>query len=458
MKKFKKTMTITIILAVALIMFASFFGIYTKNENGEKVSILPGLKLGMEFGDTTVITATVNQEKTKIIYDSEGNIVTEEEGKEYTEEEGYEIVEEPVNSSQLKTTDNYKKTKEVFKNRLEREGITEYNIELNEKTGKIKVEISEDLDSEEIQNLLQSSSGLFLLDSQTFETVFDTSYLTKADVMRNQGDMETAIFLQLSFNDEGTKKLRELNEIYVETTEETTTETGEVENTTSSKTVLVLLNGQFLGTTVLPNIVYNDKILFTFGVTSDTTELQEAINEANYEANLLNSGTLPLIYQFSEEAKETNINVTTIFVFITAISVVFLIAFVYMVIKFKAKGFIATYFQIGYLGTLLLVLKLTSITVTMEGIAGIVISAILNYVFTYMVLIYMDKKEENFFKKANLEFFLDSFPIYVIAVVFTFAKTVNISSFGMCLFWGIIMLYIYNFVFSKTIFENIKEE
>lgn len=439
-------------------MFASFFGVYTKNEEGEKVSILPELKLGMEFGDTTVITATVNQEKTKIIYDSEGNIVTEEEGKEYTEEEGYEIVEEPVNSSQLKTTDNYKKTKEVFKNRLEREGITEYNIELNEKTGKIKVEISEDLDSEEIQNLLQSSSGLFLLDSQTFETVFDTSYLTKADVMRNQGDMETAIFLQLSFNDEGTKKLRELNEIYVETTEETTTETGEVENTTSSKTVLVLLNGQFLGTTVLPNIVYNDKILFTFGVTSDTTELQEAINEANYEANLLNSGTLPLIYQFSEEAKETNINVTTIFVFITAISVVFLIAFVYMVIKFKAKGFIATYFQIGYLGTLLLVLKLTSITVTMEGIAGIVISAILNYVFTYMVLIYMDKKEENFFKKANLEFFLDSFPIYVIAVVFTFAKTVNISSFGMCLFWGIIMLYIYNFVFSKTIFENIKEE
>lgn len=439
-------------------MFASFFGVYTKNEEGEKVSILPELKLGMEFGNTSVITATVNQEKTKIIYDSEGNIVTEEEGKEYTEEEGYEIVEEPVNSSQVKTTNNYKKAKEVFKKRLEGEGITEYNIELNEKTGKIKVEVPENIDTEAVQNLLKSSSGLVLLDTQTFETVFDSSYLTKADVMRNQGDMETAVFLQLSFNEEGTKKLRELNEIYIETTEETTTETGETENTTSSKTVLILLNGQVLGATILPNIVYNDKILFTFGVTSDTTELQEAIQEASYDANLLNAGTLPIVYQFSEEVKETSISVQTIFVFITAISVVFVIAFIYMIIKFKAKGFIATYFQIGYLGTLLLILKLTGITVTMEGIAGIVISVILNYVFTYMVLMYVDRKEENFFKKANLEFFLDSFPIYVIAVVFTFAKTVNISSFGMCLFWGIIMLYIYNFVFSKTIFENIKEE
>lgn len=458
MKKYKITLTIAIILIVALIMFASFFGIYKKNENGEKISLIPGLKLGMEFGKTRVITANVNQQTTKTIYDSEGNIVTPEDGKEYTEEEGYKTIEQPINPMSIKTLENYKKVKDIFKKRLEGNNITEYTLELEEKTGDIKIEIPENSNSENIQSLLKNSGSLILLDGQTFETVLDSTYLTKADVMYNQGEMETAVFLQLTFNEEGTKKLKELNEIYVETTEEKTNEAGEKENTTTSKTVWVILNDKFLGTTVLPNIVYNDKIIFTFGVSSDNEKVQEAINEARSEATLLNAGTMPLAYQFSEEVKETNITAKTIFTYISAISVVFLIAFIYMIIKFRAKGFIAVYFQVGYLATLLLVLRLTNVVITMEGITAIVISMILDYVFTYITLMHIDRKTESFFKKANLEFFLDSLPIYVIAIVFTFAKTVNISSFGMSLFWGIIMIYTYNFIFSKFIFENISEK
>lgn len=458
MKKYKITLTIAIILIAALIMFASFFGIYKKNENGEKISLIPGLKLGMEFGKTRVITANVNQQTTKTIYDSEGNIVTPEDGKEYTEEEGYKTIEQPINPMSIKTLENYKKVKDIFKKRLEGNNITEYTLELEEKTGDIKIEIPENSNSENIQSLLKNSGSLILLDGQTFETVLDSTYLTKADVMYNQGEMETAVFLQLTFNEEGTKKLKELNEIYVETTEEKTNEAGEKENTTTSKTVWVILNDKFLGTTVLPNIVYNDKIIFTFGVSSDNEKVQEAINEARSEATLLNAGTMPLAYQFSEEVKETNITAKTIFTYISAISVVFLIAFIYMIIKFRAKGFIAVYFQVGYLATLLLVLRLTNVVITMEGITAIVISMILDYVFTYITLMHIDRKTESFFKKANLEFFLDSLPIYVIAIVFTFAKTVNISSFGMSLFWGIIMIYTYNFIFSKFIFENISEK
>ena len=91
MKKHKKTLTVVIILIVALLMFASFFGVYKKNENGEKVSILPNLKLGMEFGKTRVITASVNNNVNKVVYDAEGNVVKQEEGVEYTEENGYKI-------------------------------------------------------------------------------------------------------------------------------------------------------------------------------------------------------------------------------------------------------------------------------------------------------------------------------------------------------------------------------
>ena len=47
MKKYKKTLTVIIILIVAIMMFAAFFGVYKKGENGEKIGILPNLKLGM---------------------------------------------------------------------------------------------------------------------------------------------------------------------------------------------------------------------------------------------------------------------------------------------------------------------------------------------------------------------------------------------------------------------------
>ena len=129
MKKHRKTLTVIIILIVALLMFASFFGVYKKNENGEKVSVLPNLKLGMEFGKTRVITASVNNNVNKVVYDAEGNVVKQEEGVEYTEENGYKIQETPINEESAKTVENYKRAKKIIEKRLKGNNIKEYAIE-----------------------------------------------------------------------------------------------------------------------------------------------------------------------------------------------------------------------------------------------------------------------------------------------------------------------------------------
>lgn len=455
MKKYKKTLTVFIILVVAILMFASFFGVYKKNENGERISLLPNLKLGMEFGNTRVITATVNQGTTSTIYDSEGNVVQPEEGVEYTEEDGYETVEQPINPDSAKTVENYERAKEIVEKRLKGNNVSEYSIDMNEITGKMKIEIPEDSRADEIQDIIQNTGSFMLLDGETFEVVFDSSYLKRADVVYSQGDIETAVFLQLEFNEEGTQKLQELNNIYVETTEQQTNEEGETEEVTNSKVVWVILNDAFLGTTVLPNIVYDNKVMLTFGMSSNNEELQTAIENANREAILLNSGTYSLVYEYTNEVTGTNIDQRTMFIFFTAIGLVFLIAYIYLVIKFKAKGFISVYFQVGYLGVLLLVLRLTNVIITMEGMSAIVISMVLEYIFTYLVLKNMQEDKDGMYKKANLEIFLNTFPIYVISIVFTFAARANINSFGMILFWGIIIIYIYNFIFSKFVFENL---
>lgn len=456
MKKYRKTLTVTIILVVALIIFASFFGAYIINKDGEKVGLLPDLNLGMEFGDTRVITASVDQGTTTIIYDKEGNIVEPEEGKEYKEEDGYTTVEQPINAASLKKLSNYKKAKEIIEKRLKGNNISEYSIDLNQLTGKMRIEIAENSKAEEIQKIIQNSGSFFLLDGETLETVFDSTYLEKAEVMYSQGDVETGVFLQLSFNEEGTKKLEELGKIYVETTEEKTNESGEVETVTNSKTVWVFLNDNFLGTTVLSNIVYNNKVMLTFNVTSDVAELETAIKDAEYEAVLLNAGTLPLAYEYSNEVQKTTLNKEAIIQFFTAIGIVFVIAYVYLVVKYKARGFISVYFQIGFLAVLIIVLRLTNVVLTMEGIAGIIISMILEYIFTYIVLRCMERGIDGMYKEANLEFFLNTLPAYIISIIFTFAPKANINSFGMTLFWGIIIIYVYNFIFSKFVFENLK--
>lgn len=458
MKKHTKTITIIIILVLALLMFASFFGVYKKNENGEKVNLLPNIKLGMEFGQTRTITANVSEQTTKTIYDAEGNIITPEDGVEYTEEAGYKTVETPVNDASIKTLENYRKTKDIIEKRLEENNIADFNIELDEKTGQIKLQIPENESADEIEYLIKNTGSLILLDSETFEVVFDNSYFDKAEVMRSQGDIETGIFLQLSFNEEGTKRINELADIYKTTTEEQTDETGETKQVEKSKSVWVILNDSFLGATVLPNIVYDGKIILTFAASSDTKELNEAVKSASQQAVLLNSGTTPLQYEYSDEIVETNITTQSILLYLSAIGMVFLLAYAYLIIKFKAKGFISIYFQVGYLAVLLLLLRLTSVTITMEGMAAIIISLILDYIFTYITLTNLNTEVEGMYKKSNLQFLFNSLPVYIIALVFTYGKLTYISSFGMTLFWGIIMVYLYNYVFTKFIYENLSEK
>lgn len=458
MKKYTKTITIIIILVLALFMFASFFGVYKKNENGERVNLLPDLKLGMEFGQTRTITANVSEQTTKTIYDAEGNVITPEDGVEYTEEAGYKTVETPVNDASIKTLENYRKTKNIIEKRLEGNNIADFNIELDEKTGQIKLQIPENENADEIEHLIKNTGSLILLDSETFEVVFDNSYFNKAEVMKSQGNIETGIFLQLSFNEEGTKKINELADIYKTTTVEQTDETGETKQVEESKTVWIILNDSFLGATVLPNIVYYGKIILTFAASSDTKELTEAIKSASQQAVLLNSGTTPLQYEYSDEIVETNVTTQSILLYLSAIGIVFLLAYAYLIIKFKAKGFISIYFQVGYLAVLLLLLRLTSVTITMEGMAAIIISLILDYIFTYITLTNLNTEVEGMYKKSNLQFLLNSLPIYVIALVFTYGKLTYINSFGMTLFWGIIMVYLYNYVFTKYIYENLSEK
>lgn len=110
--------------------------------------------------------------------------------------------------------------------------------------------------------------------------------------------------------------------------------------------------------------------------------------------------------------------------------------------------------EIGYISLLLLALRYTNIKLTIEGMMAIVVSAILNYMYLYKAF---NNLEDNFIKETTAKFAIKIIPVYIVAVVFTFNSIANISSLGMTLVWGIIMMYLYNLILTQIIVKTIRE-
>ena len=143
---------------------------------------------------------------------------------------------------------------------------------------------------------------------------------------------------------------------------------------------------------------------------------------------------------------------------------VFLIAILVMIIKYRKLGLFAILSYIGYVAVLLIVVRYTNLVITMEGIFGIAISMILNYVLLIYLLQNLKKTDKNVnaykntFTKSMLSLLFIFIPTIIIGIVFCFAAWLPIYSFGTIIFWGIFIMAIYNLLVTRILFLNsIKE-
>ena len=51
------------------------------------------------------------------------------------------------------------------------------------------------------------------------------------------------------------------------------------------------------------------------------------------------------------------------------------------------------------------------------------------------------------------DMFLKLVPIMIITLVFCFSGWANLSSFGMIMFWGLILIAVYNIIVTKTLLK-----
>lgn len=454
MKTNKIIKIITVILLILIISIASFAGIY-KLKDYKVINVVPDYILGMEFTDSRLINLEVNKTVETKIYDKDGNEVTEqEEGIEYTEENGYTTVENKINSDDKLNSESYKKTKSILKNRLKKLGVDQYKVNLDESNGNIQVRIPENDNTDTVINNLLKSGTFELKDSETKETLIQTDSVKDSKVVYGQRETETGVYLQVKFNKDGREKLEEISKIYVETKSETTNEEGEKEETTNTKKVEIYLNGESITETYFGETITDGILNIAVGAASDSNTLRQYIETASESATILNSGILPITYTETDNIENSKITNEQINIGIyIAIGLIALMA-VYFIIRLKTKGILATILQIGYIAFLLLTLRYTNVKITIEGIIGIIISAIINYISIYKAF---KNIELNFIKDTTAKFALRLIPVYVIAIIFSFNSIANIYSLGMTVVWGVIIMYLYNLSLTQITIKTIKD-
>lgn len=455
MKAHKIITIVTIILAVIIISVASFGGIYKLKEY-KVVNIVPEYLLGMEFKNSRVANFTVSNEisETKI-YDKDGNEITEkQEGVEYTEENGYKTVETKVNSDEVLNVSNYKLAKKIFEKRLKSNKAEQYTIRLDETNGNIQLEIPENDNTNELLSILTQKGTFELQDNDTKEVLLNNDNVKNAKVVYGQTESGVSVYLQIKFDKVGTQKLEEISQKYVKTTEQKANENGEIEDNEVTKEVSIAFDGQDYRTTYFGEKISDGTLNVPMGSGTDNSAIQNYILAANELASLLNNGILPIQYEINENVVSPKISTQNIDIATYIIAALFVISLIYFIIKLKSKGILAIILQIGYVALLLLTLRYTNVVISLEGMVGILVGIILNYMFLYYAF---KNIENNYIKETVAKFAVRLIPIYIIAIVFTFDRFSNIASLGMTLVWSLIILYVYNLIFTQVTIKEIEK-
>lgn len=453
MKIEKKLTIIAIILLTLVIIAASFIGIY-KYKGYSIKNVVPKYLLSMNFENTRNLKMTVDDSVvSKTVYDSQGNEVTQEEGVEYSEEDGYKTVENKANSEEQLTEKNYKMAKSIIIKRLNASGIEQYVIRQNSKNGEINVQIPENDNTDDIISLLSGQGKFELSDSDTKEVLMNNSDIKDVKVVYGQIDAtNTTVYLQIQFNKIGSKKLEDISKKYIETTTQVTNENGETEDKTETKKVSIAFDGETYRTTYFGETMTEGTLNVAVGAGKDSKELEKYIKTANQISILLNNGLMPLKYAQTQSTLSQEIGQNYIDILIYIGIAILVILFIINVFKFKLNGLISSLLQIGFVALLLLTIRYTNVVISLEGMIGILIIVLLNFIFNYLILKDIDNSN-----KTILKLLTNLVPLYIIAAIFTFEKTINIASLGMILFWGIAIIFIYNLLITKTILKLLKK-
>lgn len=452
MKKVKIT---TIILAIILIVLVAFGGVYIKTQNRMEDKVKE-YSLGRELKGERLIELKVSDGST--------------EGKTAPSEEE-------------KTVENYETVKKTIEKRLKSLKAQDYTISLNKENGVIRVELPEDNQTDDFAYYLIASGKVEIKEKDTSTELLNEKMVKKAQyTYTSNADGEYQVYLEILLTEDGQAKIEEIQNNYAilkddvdaaeaatksdkssDSSDETNTEsTDNAEQTTenteaSTEETKKVAKLSIAGTDYDVDKIEKNKIRVKMGSqTSNTTTVNNSMSKAAELSMLINSGKYPIDYEVQNNRfVHSDITNEQLLYFAGAVAVILLVLFVILTIKYKSKGFLASVSCVGFIALLSLLLRYTNVIISIEGIGAIILIILIDFKLSQMILNktkILDVVNEAV-TSSYKELFLKLVPIMIISIVFCFSGWTNLSSFGMIMFWGFVLIAVYNIIVTKTLLK-----
>lgn len=440
-----------IILVMLLVIVVGFGGVYVKKLVSYN-NILPDYNLGLKLKGSRVTILKVGDHTHEVIYDAEGNVV--EKIPEGADESSYRKEQVPENSEESKTKENYKKSKNIMTGRLKSLGVSNYEVRLDEETGNIFVELADTQNTDTVLSELLASGKFEIVDTNDKTVLMTNDDIKSASVLYNTDTSGIMVYLDIKFNNEGKKKIRQISKDYVETEAEEGTD-----EEANKKTITMKINEEDFLSTGFHDEITNGELTVTIGsATTNSDSISQYVQQAQYYAALLSNGEMPLEYEVetSDYIKSIYADSINQYILLGIIAVIVLISLVYMIIRYKKLGLLSSIIYIATVALLLIIIRYTNTEVTLDTIIFSVVLAVMNTYINCKVLNNIDKDDSKEDRKGKIyNSYLKVIDLLIItlitSVVFTYNSSSAISSIGTLLFWGIIGIALMNVLFTRTI-------
>ena len=473
----RKVKILTIVLAIVLVTLVAFGGVYIKTQNRMENKV-KDYSLGRELEGARVAEIKVSQSD-------------EDSGEQNTE---------------LLTEENYKIVKKTIENRLNKLNIEDYTISLNKQDGTIRVEFPEDENTDSYVYYLTAQAKV-QIEEKAEETETDTSTETEdttateliSDEMVKSAkysytqnvDGQYQVSLEITLTDEGQAKIQELSGTYAflateideiesaeeeseeetentegtdaeETAEDANTESENTENQETQEQTKKIASLTIAGTEYDITKIDKNKITVTIGTpTSNTTSANNNIAIAAELEMLINAGKYPIEYELTANRYVySSISTEQLIYFGIAVLAITVIILLIFIIKYRKRGLLTSISYIGFVSLFLLILRYANVTITIEGIGGIIIVMIINLAFIKTLLTRMQKMKmlDEAINYTYKNVFSKLIPVIILVIVFCLSGWANLSSFGMAMFWGLMLMAIYNILVTKTLLKLEEEK
>ena len=468
MKKVKIT---TIILAIILVTIVSFGGVYIQTQNRMENKIKAytyGRELkGERQLELKVSTASENNNSSESTDTSESEDTTTQDNL---------------------TPENYEIVKNTIEKRLKSLRTQDYTISLNKEDGTITVELPEDDKTDDLAYYLTTSGKVEIKEKDTSTELLNENMVKKAQyTYTSNSDGEYQVYLEIVLTKDGQAKIEEIQKDYAilktdvdaaesaQKSEESTDnkenaeskentdntdnsnneeKTEKTENTEETKKIAKLsVAGNEYDIEKIEKNVIRAKI---GSQTSNNTTVNNNVSKAAELAMLINSGKYPVDYKVQNNRfVYSDITHTQLIYAALVVAALIIIVFIIFIVKYKTKGLLVSISCVGFIALFFLLLRYTNVTISIEGIGAIILTMIIYLKLNQMILSktkVMDVVNEAV-KATYKNLFLKLVPVMIITVVFCFSGWTNLSSFGMIMFWGIVLIAIYNIIITNNLLK-----